>query len=108
VSGISFCIASGHTFMTRRESGCDVWTLDRTAGHASIKVSSHYVHSSQNAAEAAILRLPVPSQQVGTNLGTSRMVKTQSIQSSRRFVAKTMTSEPLPLVRKLLLIMELR
>jgi integrase len=62
-----------HTFMTRLgESGCDVWTLARIAGHASIKVSSHYVHPSQNAAEAAILRLPVPGLQVGTNLGTSR------------------------------------
>jgi integrase len=61
-----------HTFMTRLgEPGCDVWSLARIAGHASTKVSSHYVHRSQNAAEAAILRLPVPSQQVGTNLGTS-------------------------------------
>jgi len=60
-----------HTFFTRLgESGCDVWTLARVAGHASIKVSSHYVHPSQDAAETAILRLGA-SPQVGTKLGTT-------------------------------------
>jgi hypothetical protein len=60
-----------HTFMTRLgESGCDVWTLARVAGHASIKVSSHYVHPSQDAAQTAILRLGT-SLQVGTKLGTT-------------------------------------
>jgi len=57
--------------MTRLgESGCDVWTLARVAGHASIKVSSHYVHPSQDAAQTAILRLGT-SLQVGTKLGTT-------------------------------------
>jgi len=60
-----------HTFFTRLgESGCDVWTLARVAGHASIKVSSHYVHPSQDAAETAILRLGA-SPPVGTKLGTT-------------------------------------
>src|SRR6185503_7668390 len=60
-----------HTFMTRLgESGCDVLTVARVAGHASMKVSSHYVHPSQDAAEAAILRLGT-SFQVGTKLSTT-------------------------------------
>ena len=34
-----------HTFLTRLgESGCNVWTLARIAGHASIQMSSRYVH----------------------------------------------------------------
>ncbi len=36
-----------HTFLTRLgESGCDVWTLARIAGHSSIGMSSRYVHPS--------------------------------------------------------------
>jgi integrase len=36
-----------HTFLTRvGESGCDVWTLARIAGHSSIAMSSRYVHPS--------------------------------------------------------------
>jgi len=36
-----------HTFLTRLgESGCDVWTLARIAGHNSIAMSSRYVHPS--------------------------------------------------------------
>jgi hypothetical protein len=36
-----------HTFLTRLgESGCDVWTLARIAGHSSIAISSRYVHPS--------------------------------------------------------------
>jgi integrase len=47
-----------HTFLTRLgESGCDVWTLARIAGHNSIKVSSRYVHPSEDAMQAAMLRL---------------------------------------------------
>jgi integrase len=34
-----------HTFLTRLgESGCDVWTLARIAGHSSIAMSARYVH----------------------------------------------------------------
>ena len=47
-----------HTFLTRLgESGCDVWTLARIAGHNSIKVSSRYVHPSEDAVQAAMQRL---------------------------------------------------
>ena len=47
-----------HTFLTRLgEAGCDVWTLARIAGHNSIKVSSRYVHPSEDAMQAAMLRL---------------------------------------------------
>jgi len=38
-----------HTFLTRLgESGCDVWTLARIAGHSNISMSSRYVHPSQD------------------------------------------------------------
>jgi integrase len=38
-----------HTFLTRLgESGCDVWTLARIAGHSNIAMSSRYVHPSQD------------------------------------------------------------
>jgi integrase len=47
-----------HTFLTRLgESGCDVWTLARIAGHSSIAISSRYVHPSEDAVLAAIYRL---------------------------------------------------
>ena len=47
-----------HTFLTRLgQSGCDVWTLARIAGHASITISSRYVHPSEDAVLDAILRL---------------------------------------------------
>ena len=36
-----------HTMLTRRgESGCDVWTLARIAGHSNIRISQRYVHPS--------------------------------------------------------------
>lgn len=38
-----------HTFLTRLgESGCNVWTLARIAGHASIQMSSRYVHPGED------------------------------------------------------------
>ena len=47
-----------HTFLTRLgESGCDVWTLARIAGHASINISARYVHPSEDAVLDAISRL---------------------------------------------------
>jgi integrase len=47
-----------HTFLTRLgESGCDVWTLARIAGHSSISISSRYVHPSEDAVLDAMLRL---------------------------------------------------
>jgi integrase len=39
-----------HTFLTRLgESGCDVWTLARIAGHSNISISQRYVHPSEYA-----------------------------------------------------------
>ena len=47
-----------HTFLTRLgESGCDVWTLARIAGHSSIRMSSRYVHPSEEAVLTAMTRL---------------------------------------------------
>jgi len=44
-----------HTFLTRLgESGCDVWTLARIAGHSAIAISMRYVHPSQDAVEKAM------------------------------------------------------
>ncbi len=47
-----------HTFLTRLgESGCDVWTLARIAGHSNIKQSSRYVHPSDDAMLNAMERM---------------------------------------------------
>src|SRR5712691_2852016 len=47
-----------HTFLTRLgQSGCDVWTLARVAGHGSIGISARYVHPSEDAVLAAVERL---------------------------------------------------
>lgn len=47
-----------HTFLTRLgQSGCDVWTLARIAGHSSINVSSRYVHPSEDAVLNVMTRL---------------------------------------------------
>lgn len=47
-----------HTFLTRLgQSGCDVWTLARIAGHSSINISSRYVHPSEDAVLNAMTRL---------------------------------------------------
>jgi integrase len=59
-----------HTFLTcLGQSGCDVWTLARIAGHASITVSSRYVHPSEDAVLNAISRLG------GHKIGHSEMQK---------------------------------
>ena len=47
-----------HTFLTRLgESGCDVWTLARIAGHSNIAISQRYVHPSEDAVLSAMSRL---------------------------------------------------
>lgn len=47
-----------HTFLTRLgQSGCDVWTLARVAGHSSIAISARYVHPSED----AVLKLRIHS-----------------------------------------------
>jgi integrase len=55
-----------HTFLTRLgESGCDVWTLARVAGHSNISISQRYVHPSEDAVLNALSRLS------GHNIGHS-------------------------------------
>lgn len=55
-----------HTFLTRLgESGCDVWTLARIAGHSSVAMSTRYVHPSEDAVLAAVQRMG------GHNIGHS-------------------------------------
>ena len=47
-----------HTFLTRLgESGCNVWTLARIAGHSSIAVSARYVHPSDDAVLNALAQM---------------------------------------------------
>lgn len=47
-----------HTFLTRLgESGCDVWTLARIAGHANISISQRYVHPSDDVVLNALSNL---------------------------------------------------
>lgn len=47
-----------HTFLTRLgESGCNVWTLARIAGHSSIAMSARYVHPSEDAVMIAMSEL---------------------------------------------------
>lgn len=58
-----------HTFLTRLgESGCNVWTLARIAGHSSIALSARYVHPSEDSVINAMAQLqpdqPVQSREV--------------------------------------------
>jgi integrase len=47
-----------HTFLTRLgESGCNVWTLARIAGHSSIAISARYVHPSEDAVFGALTQM---------------------------------------------------
>jgi integrase len=56
-----FIYAFRHIFLTRLgESGCDVWTLARIAGHSSIKMSELHVHPGSEATLNAMSRLPLP------------------------------------------------
>lgn len=46
-----------HTMLTRLgESGCDVWTLARIAGHSNVKISMRYVHPSDDHVLNALTR----------------------------------------------------
>jgi integrase len=45
------------TMLTRLgESGCDVWTLARIAGHSNVKISMRYVHPSDDHVLNALTR----------------------------------------------------
>ncbi len=47
-----------HTFLTRLgESGCDVWTLARIAGHCNTRQSMRYVHPSEDSVFGAMERV---------------------------------------------------
>jgi integrase len=62
-----------HTFLTRLgQSGCDVWTLARIAGHNSIAMSARYVHPSEDAVLTAMSRLS------GHNFGHSEQLAEQN------------------------------
>jgi integrase len=68
-----------HTALTRfAESGCDVFTLARIAGHSSITITQRYVHPQKDAVERAFAGFEVHALQtqqgseVGTKLGTAK------------------------------------
>ena len=69
-----------HTFLTRLgESGCDVWTLARIAGHSSITISARYVHPSSDAVLRAMARqaeLSGPGDKTG-DIGQTSMQSTE-------------------------------
>lgn len=57
-----------HTFLTRLgESGCNVWTLARIAGHSSIAVSARYVHPSDDAVLTAMTSMQAQPQLKSSN-----------------------------------------
>ena len=62
-----------HTMLTRLgESGCDVWTLARIAGHSSIRISQRYVHPSTAHIERSVNTVLKGSQSLGRhNFGHS-------------------------------------
>jgi integrase len=72
-----------HTALTRlAESGCDVFTLARIAGHSSITITQRYVHPQADAVERAFAAYgnlgtseEVKSLGVGTILGTGKKTK---------------------------------
>jgi integrase len=70
-----------HAFLTRLgESGCDVWTLARIAGHSNIKQSSRYVHPSDDAVLGAMERMGGKSggHKIGHNAkNANRLTRTQ-------------------------------
>ena len=62
-----------HTFLTRLgESGCDVWTLARIAGHSSIVISARYVHPSSDAVLNALARLESAETERSSERGESK------------------------------------
>jgi integrase len=68
-----------HTFLTRLgESGCDVWTLARIAGHSQIGISSRYVHPSEDVMFAAMSRLH------GHKIGHNEETATPTNQNARQ------------------------
>jgi integrase len=68
-----------HTFLTRLgESGCDVWTLERIAGHSSIQMSSRYVHPGNDAVVDAMLNLG------GHKIGHSAEIVISTTQTPRQ------------------------
>jgi integrase len=62
-----------HTFLTRLgESGCNVWTLARIAGHSSIAMSGRYVHPGDDAVLNALAEMQ-PKPTLGTSVSLSAL-----------------------------------
>jgi integrase len=72
-----------HTFLTRLgESGCDVWTLARIAGHSSVAMSARYVHPSEDAVLVALDRLSGHNFRHNENLDKKRLANEPRLSSS--------------------------
>src|SRR6266481_367351 len=66
-----------HTFLTRLgESGCDVWTLARVAGHSNIGISQRYVHPSEDAVLNALSRLSGHREELALEDGETEVLST--------------------------------
>lgn len=80
-----------HTFLTRLgESGVDVWTLARVAGHSSITMSNRYVHPEQTKILDALSRLNKQKKAARNRLPAGRGVATISATvTSRNNAAKS-------------------
>jgi integrase len=89
-----------HTALTRfAESGCDVFTLARIAGHSSITITQRYVHPQADAVERAFTafgNMSTPEEPkklgVGTKLGTTE--KSESSDAAQVVGAKGGTRTP--------------
>jgi len=67
-----------HTALTRlAESGCDVFTLMRIAGHSNIQTTMRYIHPQAEAVEMAFQRLQ--GELTGTKLGTMNKTANQNV-----------------------------
>ena len=76
-----------HNFLTRLgESGCDVWTLARIAGHSNIRTSQRYVYPSEDAV------LNAPSRLEGHNIEHSPEIATPT-KGGELLLSDTVTSD---------------
>jgi integrase len=67
-----------HTFLTRLgESGCNVWTLARIAGHSSIGISARYVHPGDDAVLSALSQLQIAGGEKSPQISATPSDRTQ-------------------------------
>jgi len=84
-----------HTFLTRLgESGCNVWTLARIAGHSTIAMSARYVHPSEDAVLTAMKRLETSQKHAATRrLPASTRMPRRRAQNALATISRVPRSE---------------